>query len=284
MSNRIHPAKKTLEEMINDLPIDMQEEIIGKLITIKESPKTSPNTNPKISPKNKSIISSIIKKLNTILTLKKTPTHTPKPTIRLSQVNKKFRDEMSYKTRLSKLPMNINSLDELKKTADSVYNIMSNIKLKKIEDQPYNLTGDNIPKNIKQILLRLPGNEYGNALHTPTWEILKHANLEIYETLDEAKNAYTTAHPDKKDFEQRKNEWEDMWNLEHYKYYTLSEIQDSIQKYKDKMLSYDIKNKEKNEKIMNSFMKLNENTTYGKYIDSMKKLPIGVKAIKQGWY
>jgi hypothetical protein len=285
MSNRIHPSKKTLDELIGDLPFDMQEEILGKLATIQESPKTS----PKLSPKHKSIMTSIIKKLNTILTFKKsqitpTPKPTPKPTIRLSQVNKKFRDELSYKARLSKLPMNIDSIDEFKKMVDSVHNIMSNIKIKKIDDQPYNLTGDNIPKNIKQILLRLP-NGYENKLIKQVNEIQKHANLSEYNTLDEAKNAYTVAHRNKTDFEQRKKEWEEMWDLKHYKYYGLSHIQESIEMHKDKMLSYDPQNREKNEQIINDFMKLNEkNTTYGKYIDSMKKLPIAVKAINQGWY
>jgi hypothetical protein len=180
--------------------------------------------------------------------------------------------------------MNIDSIDEFKKMVDSVHNIMSNIKIKKIDDQPDNLTGDNIPKNIKQILLRLP-NGYENKLIKQVNEIQKHANLSVYDTLDEAKNAYTVAHPTKKDFEQRKKEWEEMWDLKHYKYYSLRHIQESIEMHEDRMLSYDPQNREKNEQIINDFMKLNEkNTTYGKYIDSMKKLPIAVKAINEGWY
>lgn len=295
MSNKVHPTKtkKTLEELIGDLPFDMQEEILGKLATIQESPKTSPKTSPKLSPKNKSIMASIIKKINTILTFKKSQiTPTPTPTLRsrprISEINKEFRDKVSYKARLSKLPMTIDSIEEYKKMVDSVYNIMSNIKIKKIDDQPDNLTGDNIPKNIKQILLRLPSNEYqprGSKLQDQTNEIQKHANLSNYNTLEEAKNAYTKKNPTKKDFEQRKKEWEEMWDLKHYKYYSLAHIQESIEMDKDEMLSYDLKNKEKNEQIINDFMKLNEkNTTYGKYIDSMKKLPIAVKAIKEGWY
>jgi hypothetical protein len=291
---KVHPTKKTIEELISDLPFDMQEEILGKLATIQESPITS----PKLSPKNKSIMASIIKKLNTILTFKKsqitpTPKPTPKPTIRLSQVNKEFRDKVSYKARLSKLPMNIDSIDEYKKMVHSVYNIMSNIKIKKIDDQPFNLTSDNIPinikgKNIKEILLTLPSNDFDRGegkLQDQTYEIQKHANLAGYDTLDEAKNAYTVKHPTKKDFEQRKNEWEEMWDLKHYAYYNFDYIEESIYLYKDKMLSYDLTNKEKNEQIINDFMKLNKKTiTYGKYIDSMKKLPTAVKAIKERWY
>ena len=180
--------------------------------------------------------------------------------------------------------MNIDSIDEFKKMVDSVHNIMSNIKIKKIDDQPDNLTGDNIPKNIKQILLRLP-NGYENKLIEQVNEIQKHANLSQYNTLDEAKNAYTTKHRNNTDFEEQKQKWEEMWDLKHYKYYGLSHIQESIKMHKDKMLSYDLKNREKNEQIIDDFMTLNEkNTTYGKYIDSMKKLPIAVKAIKEGWY
>lgn len=208
---------------------------------------------------------------------------------RLSEINKEFRDKLSYKSRLSKLPMNIDSIDKYKEMVDSFYNIMSNIKIKKIEDQPFNLTGDNIPKNIKQILLRLPSNDHYNSpkegkLQYLTHKIQNHASLSFYDTLDKAKNAYTLNHPTKEDFEQRKNEWEEMWDLKHYKYYSLNHIRESIEMNKDKMLSYDIRNKEKNDKIINDFMKLNQNTTYGKYIDSMKKLPIAVKAIHQGWY
>lgn len=66
-------SKKTLEELIDDLPNDLKEVIVDKLLTSQESPK--------LSPKEKSTLDSIINKFRVMLS--KTESKKAKP--RLSQ-------------------------------------------------------------------------------------------------------------------------------------------------------------------------------------------------------
>lgn len=294
-TSKVIPAK-TLEELISDLPLDMKEEIGRKLITIQESPE--------LSPKNKSTMGSIIKKINTVLSLKQTHTRRYKQN-RLSELNREFKDKFSYRERLSKLPTKINSLDEYKKTADSILNILGDIKIKQIEKQPdlyrnpvplekrkkifveedgaFNFEPDMIP-TIKKIFDKLES----LRVYTPiVKEQIKadrsYAPMHLYITLDQAKKDYFRVHPNSPDkdlmFEKDKKKWEETWDSTKIWWRDFKHTQDIIKERKQFMLAYDIPNKKETEKKINDFLKLDDNTTYGKYIDSMKNLPIGVKAL-----
>lgn len=254
-------SKKTLEELMDDLPNDLKEVILEKLLTSQESPK--------LSPKNKSTLDAIINKFRVILS--KTASKTAKP--RLSQVNKEFRDKHSYYSRIMKIPFEVETKETYKTKTPSVVKVIGNISLKKLTDDNngYMLTGSWGP---------------AEKIHNHLEDLFYYANLsDIYnanpinlrhKTYAEAKKTYANLYPES-NFEDNVKEWNDMWNYSHSSV-RLKEIQSYIKKHKKFILKYEPEKLKENREILNSFLKLDENITYGKYISSIKKLPIGAKA------
>lgn len=246
-------SKKTLEELMDDLPNDLKEVILGKLLTSQESPK--------LSPKDKSILDSIINKLRVMLS--KTASKTTKP--RLSQVNKEFRDKHSYYSRIMKIPFEVETKETYKTKTPSVVKIIGNISLKKLTDDN-NAPAEKIHNHLEDLfyydnLTKIYSNNPINLRH---------------KTYAEAKKKFTNLHPEL-NFEDKLNEWNDMWNYSHSSV-RLKDIQSYIKKDKKFLLKYEPEKLKENREILNSFLKLDENVTYGKYISSIKTLPIGVKA------
>ena len=153
----------------------------------------------------------------------------------------------------------------IKQKTPSVVKVIGNISLKK-------LTDDN--------------NAPAEKIHNHLEDLFYYANLsKIYndnsinlrhKTYAEAKKKYANLYPES-NFEDKVAEWNDMWNYLHSSV-RLKEIQSYIKKHKKFILKYEPEKLKENREILNSFLKLDENITYGKYISSIKKLPIGAKA------
>jgi len=252
---------KTLDELIDDLPLEMKEEILKHLLVVQKSPT---------SPKNKSTIKAIIDKFSGF-GLKPKPKENPKPIIRLSQVSKKFKDAHSYRYRLQKLfsIYDFDSLEELKKQNDSIVKIIGNITLKK-------LTQKNNPESekIRDTLFTLPAKS--KKLH----QLLENQDpgLAEFDSIDKVKDNYRMKNPGQNDFDTKAKLWEDEWNAELIYNLEFKRIQKTMKKYRTQILNYDIKNKDKNAKILDSFLQLDNTITYKKYVDSIHKLPISIKA------
>ena len=220
--------------------------------------------NKKIS--NKSTIKSIIDKFSGFgLKLNENPK------IRLSEVSKKFRDAHSHKYRLKKLfsIKDFESLEELKQQNDSIVKIIGNITLKK-------LTLKNNPESqkIRDTLFNLPAKS--KTLH----QLLEKQDpgLTEFDSIDKARDNYRMNNPGKNDFEAKAKIWEDEWNAEFIYNLEFKNIQTAMKKYKKQIIEYDLKHKEKNAKIIDSFLKLDNTITYKKYVDSIHKLPLSIKA------
>lgn len=241
----------------------MKGEILDKLKTIQESPTVS----PKLSPKNKSILSSIINRFSAMISKKKES----KPKIRLSEINKEFRDKQSYLKRLEEIPYEFETKETYKAKTPRVVNIIGNISLNKLR---YDKDFETAPTQFHKIQDRLEDIFYYenlNKIYNANTIGLRH------KTLDKSKEVYKKLHP-QSDVEAEIKQWEDMWDFSHSSV-RLEEIQELIKKNKKTILKYEPEKLVKNKEIINSFLKLDNNISYAKYIRSMKKLPIGAKAI-----
>jgi hypothetical protein len=249
------PDKRTLDELIDDLPDDLKRVIVGELLKNQELPT---------SPKNKSTLASIINRFSAMIS--KTASKTAKP--RLSQVNKEFRDKHSYYERIMKIPFEIEKKETYKTKTQSVVKAIGNISLKKLTD----FDDDN--------------NRPAEKIHNHLEDLFYYANLsDIYndnpinlrhKTYAEAKKQYANLYPES-NFEDKVKEWNDMWNYSHSSV-KLKEIQSYIKNNKKYIIKYEPEKIKENTELLNSFLKLDENISYGEYIRSIKKLPIGAKA------
>lgn len=186
------PDKRTLDELIDDLPDDLKRVIIGELLKNQELPT---------SPKNKSTLSSIINRFSAMIS-KKEPNTKPRP--RLSEINKEFRDKHSYYERIMKIPSEIEKKETYKTKTPSVVKAIGNISLKKLTDFDDNRASEKIHNHLEDLFY------YANLS-----AIYNNNSINLrYKTYAEAKKQYANLYPES-NFEDKVKEWNDMWNYSH---------------------------------------------------------------------
>ena len=282
MSNRIKPINEstekndqTIDELINALPLDMKEEILKQLLVVQ--------TSPKLSPKKQAKMGSVIDRFSAIFSTK---TEKPK-TVRLSQVNKEFRDAQSYKIRLEKLdskyPVNsIDDLDNFKKHTTAIVKILGDIPVKNLYNEKNHFKKPKQLQIISDILYSVT-----DPLYETSYDLSENvdAKLSNFKTLTEAKDDYIRKHPGKDDFEKKQKEWIELWDFDHNFCDHIDDIKTSIKTYKNEMIAYDKENEKETIKKMNEFLKLNEKKiTFKEYNKAVTSLPISVKAMNQRHY
>jgi hypothetical protein len=185
----------------------------------------------------------------------------------LPLISNEFAETYSYTRRLSKIKSK-SPEKNLSKQITYVSAVIGDLPLKKINQY------SPVKETLKNIFAfnRFPNDVLNEATNMFTWD-----------TLEKCREEYGGT--DKK-FESKKKEWIEMWDFyasnpevdlgEPIKYDRLKSDQTKIKKFKKEIKAFD--HGKDMDKVEN-YLKLNENSTYGEYIKSVRELPLSAKAI-----
>jgi len=198
----------------------------------------------------------------------------------LPLLNNEFAETYSYTRKLSKIkskspPLKKESpIKNLSKQIASVSAVIGDLKLKKIKE--YSPVKNELDKMFS--LYHLPDDVFEDV-----------SESFMFDTLEQVEEQYNLTD---KEFETKKQEYNEMWNFlasnpeynfnelnsngKITKYDRLKSNQKKIKKFMKEIKEFD--HGKDMDKVKN-YLQLNENSTYGEYVKSVKELPISAKAI-----
>ena len=273
-SKSTSPEVKTILQAVDELPPDMQEELLDKLMSLK--PSSSNRNLPLINKK----FGDIYSHQRNLTKIKSAQTPLTKGMDGYGSMAIAYRDTYAYAT----LDKNFEKFTtkQLPKEVDAVVSIIGDIKLDKFsKNSPLSNQLNSIFKHTQKVysMHNYPGG--GHLSFVPNdWDkafFILHYNESLEEL--EMQNNEKYANKGGKYYQQYNKDYIELWNSYNSTPDRLTFLQKHISHYRKYIEHYNPENTEIDKPKIDAFLKLNKDNTYAEYIQAIRNLPISVKKV-----
>ena len=277
-SKSTSPEVKTILQAVDELPPDMQEELLDILMSLKPS---SSNRNLPLINKEFADIYSYQRKLSKI-----TSAHIP---VNKDLVHSELQlaDIQGYAEAIFEKNFKNFTTKHLPKEVNNVVSIIGDIKLDKFYTSknylPISKQLNTIFKNKAKVY---DNYDTINNLHVgietankTKRNFLKYYAEELEEISRNSPRYATYANNGEKYYQQYEKDFIELWNSYNSAPDRLTFLQQNIKKYRKRIENYDPENTEIDKPKIDAFLELNKDITYSEYIKAILNLPISVKHI-----